>query len=197
MSQLRKLQPPVSTGVLPPLAPSFRSTFQTATYWPALVPRGARLYRYGSTQQQVRSSTQEWINFSEDCLPTSEEVIQRLCLLDFTDSDLGERDPLSGAALPGRVVARGGPSGPNPPRPWNTAALRGAFRATDEVYAWAGLAGPMAFDVFTGKRYQGRGDQMPHISRPGGGSQVLVHRGQLVKLELVEITPLARVRYLS
>lgn len=79
--------------------------------------------------------------------------------------------------------------------PWNSAAHRGAFDVVKQLYAWVGLAGPMAFDVFTGKRYLGKGDQAPHISRPGGGSQILVHRSLLSHLKLIGTVPLARTTH--
>ena len=197
MNRIRKMTGGVPAGSLPTLPPSFRETFQTFSCCAGLLPRGLKLYRYGSTRQQATSSRQDWVNFSEDCFRTSEEVIQNLCLLDFTGSDLGEFDPKSSAKLPATQVAPGWkPSGGKTPEPWNVAAWRGEFEVTQDVYAWVGLAGPMAFDIHTGKRYRGQGDSAPHVSRPGGGSQVLVDRLQMPNLRQVQVSQIPRVKYL-
>ncbi len=177
MTQLIRLDDPPPETVLPPIDQHVRETFRPSDCWPALVPKGTTLYRYGTTHQQVTGSRQAWINFSEDCLRTSDEVIQQLCLLDFTVANL---EPGTG---PG-------------PQPWNTASLRGRFQATQDLHVWAGAAGSMAFDVYTGLRYRGPGDQYAHIWRAGGGSQILVHRTHMDRIALISQVPLPPVEYL-
>ena len=197
MSRIQKAPAGTRVAGLPPLPAAFRETFQSGESWPGLLPRGVLVYRYGSTQVQATSSIQPWVNFSEECFRTSEEVIQSLCLLDFTGSDLGEFDPKTGGKLVSTPMGRGSksPSGEKP-QPWNVAAWRGEFEVTREFYAWVGLAGPMAFDIHTGKRYRGPGDSVPHVSRPGGGSQVLVNRVQMPHLRQVQVSQIPRVKYL-
>ena len=50
-------------------------------------------------------------------------------------------------------------------------------------------------EPFTGKRYRGQGDMRADISRPGGGSQVLIAATNMQRLRLVDNIPLARVTY--
>src|SRR5215471_18882213 len=109
---------------LPKLDPETAGTFRGAP-GPGLLAANGTLFRYGSTQDQALRSTRDWINLSEDCFRTSQEVIESLCLLDMT--------------APGA-------------REWNTAGWRAMFVAKVAIPVWYGLAGPMAFDVFSGKR---------------------------------------------
>jgi hypothetical protein len=114
-----------------------------------VLPANGTLFRYGSTEEQALGSTGDWVNLSEDRYQTSQEVIERLCLLDMT--------------APGA-------------KEWNTAGWRAMFVAKIAIPVWYGQAGPMAFDVFSGKRYRGPGDLSANMTRGGGGSQVLVHK---------------------
>lgn len=197
MGRIQKAPAGSRVASLPLLPPMFRETFQSCSCWAGLLPRGLLVYRYGSTKAHATTSGQAWVNFSEDCFRTSEDVIQNLCLLDFTGSDLGEFDPKTGAKLVSTRLDPESkpPSGKKPP-PWNVAAWRGEFEVTRDFYAWVGLAGPMAFDILTGKRYRGFGDSTPHVSRPGGGSQVLVNHLAMSNLRQVQVSEMPRVKYL-
>jgi len=154
---------------LPDLKGDPLTTFRGAFFQAGILPAAERLFRYGTTERQARGEPpadrppSDWINFSEDWLQTSQEVIEKLCLLDIT--------------APGA-------------KEWNQANWRAAFVARDAIPVWFGIAGPMLFDVFQGKRYRGFGDLQANTGHPGGGSQVLVPRSHLSRLSVVEMCPL-------
>jgi hypothetical protein len=197
MRRLRRIDAVVPPSELPRLEPEYLETFLDGRCFRARVERDAVLYRYGSTPQQATSTSRPWVNFSEDRLDTS-EVIRSLALLDVTGADPGLRDPSTGKPLmPDHAdpTWTGHGRGGERPLAWNVASWRATFRAAREFHAWVGLAAPMAFDLYTGKQYRGPGDQLPHIARPGGGSQVLVNRSNLPRLNRIEILALEPVAF--
>ncbi len=129
-------------------------------------------------------------------IPQGRRVFRDLGLLDFTSSDLGGLDPGNRARLTGRGGSPEWTASGKTRRPWSVAAWRAELQAVHGLYAWVGAARPMAFDVFTGKRYRGPGDSTQHVTRPGGGSQVLVHRSSVPKLRVVSVSSIPRVVFL-
>jgi hypothetical protein len=181
----------VGGGKLKALAGHWRDTFAAGTCQPGIVPAGTLLYRYGTTRNQAADSHQDWVNLSLDRYETSDEAIQALCLLDVTAHDLGEPTgtphPLNPSATP--PAGAGGS--------WNVAAFRACFAVATAVPVWYGDASAMAFDLRLGKRYRGAGDMTPHMTRPGGGSQVLVNKSLMGRLKIRPgFVELRRTQYL-
>lgn len=162
-----------------------------------ILPIDRRLYRYASNDQQLVTPSQksDWTYMSEDAYISSREAIERLSLLNFV---------LEGVVFqPGVGYVR---SDTKPQDPWNAARIRGTFVAMQGIPVWFGTAGSKAFDIYRG--LEARPDKrtavpivseqvtgvprivvpvspVPVISKPGGGSQVLVRTTDLPKLQLV------------
>ena len=170
LSNIRHSREAVAALQIGHLNESERETFQGA---PAigLLPKGCPIYRYGAVPQQAKSSSAQWVCFTEDWMEYSDHVVHNVALLD--------------------VVRPGAPRAP-----WNTAEWRAEFKSTENIVVWFGLAGPMAFDTSEGVRYLGPGDLLSDLIRHGGGSQVLIQQGSLSKIELVNLVSLGASRHL-
>lgn len=185
MSQIRRLTAhPLPRGLVP-LSAQVTGTFRDCHYWPGLLPRGARVFRYGASIPQLTQSRQQWVNFTEDRFQFAEDAIRFCSLLDMTVSDHGERSATSGRPLPGVAAVQ----------TWNTAAFRGELVVLEDVYVWVGFAAPMAFDRIRGAQITGAPGERLHSTTPGGASQVLLRTDDLGKLRLSGTpVPLPRAR---
>lgn len=152
-----------------PLAPIERDvieSFRGHHYEAGWLTAGSRVYRYGADESQARWSRGPWVNVTEDLFHFADEALEKCALLDATMVTLqyDSRNKKSGAI-------------------WNTAAMRATLIAAADVPVFFGIAGPMAFDLSTGKRYRGTGDQTVHRVYPGGASQLLISRADFDKFQ--------------
>ena len=141
-------------------------TFRNSHYEPGWIPEGSRVYRYGSDPSQARWSRGAWVNLTTDLFEVAGEALERCALLDATMITL-QYDPRNNK--PGAI--------------WNTAAWRATLIAKQDVPVYVGIAAPMAFDLSTGKRYRGRGDQRIHRIYQGGAVQLVTGRGEFDKFD--------------
>lgn len=174
------------------LPPHVAETFEPGSKALGSLPRGADLYRYGASRDQLTRMKGDWYFMSEDFLSSTEDAVQKLCLLDFTTS--GAIDPVTGRVVrpiyTHHNLKHKGAAGR---LPWNTAEWRLHFVANEDIPVWFGISRAMAFDVEQGVQYRGQGDMRIHVTRTGGASQVLVHRIFFPRLEQKEIGRLTSV----
>jgi hypothetical protein len=161
---------------LPSLPTWIIETFQDKPEQSTLDPRRV-LYRYGSDPQQlIQPGKGDWFFMSEDHFDMTEDAVEFLCLLDHTAAGTYGVDKATGQKVLIKALdARGTWSGADSALPWNTGRWRAKFSIRQEISVWLGTAGSMAFDLARGKRYRGPGDMVPHLTRSGGASQVMVH----------------------
>jgi len=193
MTQVRKV---LRAGVpLLPIGYDVLDTFKNRQYDFGFLPKGSRVYRYGSDETQARWSRGQWVNVTEDLFHFTDEALEKCALLDATfwtmetEQETAHREKAKREAamrMHGRSAAVKIPDpwrNPSPeyqtagnmPAPiWNSAAWRATLIALEDVPVYFGVAGPMAFDLSTGKRYRGQGDQTAHRVYPGGASQILI-----------------------
>lgn len=193
MTQIRKV---LRAGVpLLPMGYEVLDTFQNRQYDFGFLPQGSRVYRYGSDESQARWSRGQWVNVTEDLFHFTDEALEKCALLDATfwtmetEQEIAQREKdkrdaalgVNGRHSAGRMPdpwrnpsAEYQTSTKKPPTIWNSAAWRATLIALEDVPVYFGIAGPMAFDLSTGKRYRGPGDQTVHRTYPGGASQILI-----------------------
>lgn len=204
MTQVRKAS---RMGVsLLPIGEEAVETFRNRQYDVGLLPKGSRVYRYGSDETQARWSRGQWVNLTEDLLYFTDEALEKCALLDATfwtmetEQDAAKRNKTKQeAALRANGTAAAGKlpdvwrnasleyqTHGNKPAPiWNSAAWRATLIASEDVPVYFGVAGPMVFDLSTGKRYRGPGDQVAHRTYPGGASQILISGMEFDKFTFV------------
>jgi hypothetical protein len=166
-----------------PIGQEVLETFLNRQYEFGVLPQGSKVYRYGSDETQARWSRGAWVNVTEDLFHFTDEALEKCALLDATFSTMHARPEectiVSGMPKTANEVWRHPHTsyetrGKKPAEIWNTAAWRATLIALDDVPVYVGIAGPMAFDLSTGKRYRGLGDQAAHRTYPGGASQILI-----------------------
>ena len=172
-----------------PLNGEAMDTFRDRHCQAGWLPKGSRVYRYGSDETQARWSRGQWVNVTEDLFHFTDEALEKCALLDAifwtmeTEQEAAQREKAKREAamrMNGRSAAVKIPDlwrnpGPeyqtagNKPAPiWNSAAWRATLITLEDVPVYFGVAGPMAFDLSSGKRYRGQGDQTAHRVYPGG-----------------------------
>ncbi len=178
-----------------PLGSDVLETFRDRHCNVGWLPKQSRVYRYGSDETQARWSRGQWVNVTEDLFYFTDEALEKCVLLDATfwtmetERETAQREKAKREAalrMNGRPAAvkisdvwrNPGPeyqtSGNKPAPIWNSAAWRATLIALEDVPVYFGVAGAMAFDLSTGKRYRGPGDQTAHRAYPGGASQILI-----------------------
>ena len=178
-----------------PLSGEATDTFRDRHCQAGWLPKDSRVYRYGSDETQARWSRGQWVNITEDLFHFTDEALEKCALLDATfwtmetEQETAQREKAKREAamrMNGRSAAVKVPDlwrnpGPeyqtagNKPAPiWNSAAWRATLITLEDVPVYFGVAGPMAFDLSSGKRYRGQGDQTAHRAHPGGASQILI-----------------------
>jgi hypothetical protein len=178
-----------------PLSGDAMDTFRDRHCHVGWLAKDSRIYRYGSDETQARWSRGQWVNVTEDLFYFTDEALEKCALLDATfwtmetEREAAEREKAkrktvmlgsaraTGARLPDawRNPSSEYRTPENQPAPiWNSAAWRATLIALEDVPVYFGVAGPMAFDLSTGKRYRGPGDQTAHRAYPGGATQILI-----------------------
>jgi len=178
-----------------PLSGEATDTFRDRHCQAGWLSKNSRVYRYGSDETQARWSRGQWVNVTEALFHFTDEALEKCALLDATfwtmetEQETAHREKVKREAamrMHGRSAAVKIPDpwrNPSPeyqtagnmPAPiWNSAAWRATLIALEDVPVYFGVAGPMAFDLSTGKRYRGQGDQTAHRAYPGGASQILI-----------------------
>jgi hypothetical protein len=141
------------------------------------IKRGETLYRYGFSAHQLNHPNKDvaWIFMTRDRFENTEEAVEALALLDHTAAGTYRDDGNTReSSLVKPVYAIDNWKGKEAKSPWNTARWRKEFSVNKDLPAWEGITGAIAFDLVRGEQYTGAPNQVLHLTRRGGASQVVV-----------------------